>query len=145
MCGFLLIVVYQVHWQQSRENVEKTTEKCPQFAHFDKNILILRKLGKIYCISLQIVLWFLSVWSHGLNKMYNKELQWELLCINGNSGGVNGICTVLTEGKNICQRENDSSFMFKKINSLFSLWIKLRTNKELIKGVLISKPIGSIY
>jgi len=73
--------------------------------------------------------------------MYNKELQWELLCINGNSGGVNGICTVLTlkGGKNICQRENDSSF-------IIFMWIRLRIKKEQIQWVLMnSKPIGSIY
>jgi len=63
-----------LHWQKPWENHEKTTEKCPQlFANFDKNILILRKLGKIFCLFLQIFLWFLSVWG---------PFTWHLYCLH---------------------------------------------------------------
>jgi len=64
-----------LHWQKSYEGLKRKTEGFPQFsqnenifvkiielfAHFDINILILRKLGTVFCLFLRIFSCFLSV------------------------------------------------------------------------------------
>jgi len=57
---------------------KKIRKRQKIFANFDKNILILRKLGKLYCIFLQIFSWFfqvnilvMSMWCQNITYKYD--------------------------------------------------------------------------
>jgi len=72
----MLIVKQNVHWQKLWEDRERGKENVLQFpqnenvfvkigesfANFNKNILILRKLGEVFCLFLMIFSRFLSVY-----------------------------------------------------------------------------------